>query len=82
MEGLYAIMQAVDDRAEQRITWDEFQAKIKNEFGGDNLFCLLMDSFDKLYLFEHGGSVYGSWLSQDGKVVLNHLQEWMKSRKS
>jgi hypothetical protein len=81
MEGLYQIMKAIDDKAEEKISFQEFQDKIKNEFGGDNIFCLLMDSFDTLNLFEHGCSVYGSWLSQDGQVVYKHLQEWMKSRK-
>lgn len=81
LEALYAIMQAVDDKANNKITYEEFNKKIQNEFGGDNIFCLLMDQFDKLNLFEHGGSVFSSWLSQDGKVVLKHLQEWGKTRK-
>lgn len=43
---------------------------------GDGYAHLLLYFIDTAGLLEHGGSVGGSWLSEEGKLVLAFLRQW------
>jgi hypothetical protein len=79
--GLYELMSLIESRKYEEIDSQTYFKMIKEKFGSDNNFCIIMDFFDQFNLFDHGGSVYGSWLSNDGYIVYEHLKAWVENRK-
>lgn len=56
------------------ISHDRWLDELKAWIPDDGLQLLLLYQLDKMDLTEHGGSVYGSWLSDKGKEVLAALE--------
>lgn len=79
LEALYELMKMIDDKQQDKISYEEYKQKIQ-AMGGDNVFCILMDFFGDFSLFSHGGSCYGSWLDYDGALVYAHLKNFMKDK--
>ena len=76
LKVLFHLMEMNDDRMNKKITYEEFNEKIK-AIGGDNVYCVLMDFFGNKSLFSHGGSCYGAWLDYDGQFVYDCLKLFM-----
>lgn len=66
------------DNDEARGGWDGRVQRTKDWWAklGDGYAHLLLYFIDAAGLLEHGGSVGGSWLSEDGKLVLGFLRQW------
>lgn len=49
--------------------------KAKEVCGNDNITDFMLHWLDTEELTEHGGSVYGSWLTEKGKALRDYLKE-------
>lgn len=55
--------------------------KAKEACCNDNITDFILHWLDTVELTEHGGSVYGSWLTEKGNALRNYLKKVVKEEK-
>jgi hypothetical protein len=77
-DALRVLTEAPEWKANDQ-NWTNAYAKYKNAklaiFKTDGIETFVLYVLDKKGLVEHGGSVFGSWLTNDGQLLLDLLNE-------
>ncbi len=56
-------------------SWDDIPRARLDELLPDRTRYTVLNYYDQIGLIEHGGNINGSWLTEDGKMVLSALRK-------
>lgn len=76
-EVLHEVLSFHDRAGGEKENWEKKHEdqKLFQDRVGEGVFYLLLYFIDAANLTEHGGSVGGGWLNEDGKTLLKFLDE-------